>query len=157
MMKRPSTAYRLVAGVAGLALVAAAVYLVFRKRIRSWREEREQRASASLLWSTVPPEIETALSELMRKPEGAFDTGELDAVLSPLPTDSDETRRARRSRFLRECNQWSESVLGIPIIQRKRDQTDRRRSLYTIHPEIYRFAAPNLDQKVSVMDAPRPE
>lgn len=143
--------------VVRIALVAAAVYLIFRKRIRGWREQREQRASAEMFWSTVPSEIETALSELMRKPEGSFDTGELDAVLSPQPTDSDETRRARRSRFLRECNQWSESVLGVPVIERKRDQTDRRRSQYSIHPEIYRFMAPNLDQEVMVTDEPRPE
>lgn len=140
-----------------ISLVAAAVYLVFRKRIRGWREEREQRASAEQLWSAVPAEIEQALRLLMQHPEGTFDTGELDEVLSPNPRDSDETRRARRSRFLRECNQWSESVLGVPIINRKRDQTDRRRSLYTIHPEIYRFATPNRDKSDWVKAPPRPE
>lgn len=140
-----------------LALVAAAVYLIFRKRIRGWRERREQRTSAALFWSTVPPEIEQTLSILMHKPDGAFDTSELDEVLSPMPTDSDETRRARRSRFLRECNQWSESVLGVSIIERKRDQADRRRNMYTIHPEIYGFVAPNLNSKAAIKAELRPE
>lgn len=122
-----------------IALGSALVLFLFRKRIMAWRERRENQASAALLWSTVPPEIKVALLRLAEFPNGTFDTSDMDAILSPSSADSDETRRARRSRFVRECNLWGESVFGISVIDWKRDQSDRRRRVYFIRPEIARL------------------
>jgi hypothetical protein len=48
--------------------------------------------------------------------------------------DTDETRRARRARLIKETNRWSQDALDLDVIVRKRDPKDRRRALYFIHP-----------------------
>jgi len=117
----------------GLLAIMFLGIAVFLKRIRRWFESGSFGA---------PPEIELAeslrdsLLALANLPANRFDTVILDNALSQSPHDSDETRRTRRSRFIKECNEWSQLTLGIDAIERKKDPTDRRRSIYVLNAKV---------------------
>ena len=64
----------------------------------------------------------------------AIETSQLDEIFGVREFDTDETRRARRARLIKETNRWSQDALDLDVIVRKRDPKDRRRALYFIHP-----------------------
>jgi hypothetical protein len=65
-----------------------------------------------------------------------MDTLALDLALSENQHETDETKRGRRSRFIRECNDWGRNALGLDVVVRSRDPQDRRRTLFQLHPEF---------------------
>lgn len=83
-----------------------------------------------------PPEILANLLVLIEAKEAEFDTLGFDELLGNHEFQTDETRRARRSRFIRECNQWSEAQWGMTIVERQSDPQDRRRTIYVINPAL---------------------
>ena len=64
------------------------------------------------------------------------EVAELDAILGIDSITTDETRRSRRSRVINDVNGWSQSNEGIDYIERHRDPTDRRRTLYKLSDRI---------------------
>jgi hypothetical protein len=82
---------------------------------------------------TVPSDLLQTLGRLVALGQVGFDTVTLDDAIGNSDYDTDETRRARRSRFVKDCNSWGHSVRGMEIIQRTKDPYDRRRTNYQIH------------------------
>jgi hypothetical protein len=64
------------------------------------------------------------------------DVNQLDALWGLDALLTDETRRSRRSRQIKEVNAWSREVWGGEVLERTPDAEDRRRTLYRIHPRV---------------------
>ena len=66
-----------------------------------------------------------------------MDAVALDELLSQTPHESDETKRGRRARFIREMNAWGQSQMGQDVVLREKDPHDRRRAVYVLHPDLH--------------------
>jgi hypothetical protein len=82
---------------------------------------------------TVPTDLFPTLGRLVVLGQITFDTVSLDDAIGSSDYDTDETRRARRSRFIKDCNAWGLSLRDVEVIQRGKDPHDRRRTMYKIH------------------------
>lgn len=60
------------------------------------------------------------------------DTTNLDVIFDIHHIETDETRRSRRSRLLKELNDWYETAQGRLLIRREIDPEDRRRRIYVV-------------------------
>lgn len=107
---------------------------LFFKRIRMWFDISEDDPTQP--HSELPDSIRRALEFLVLQHEGQFDTHILDELLSPSSFETDETRRTRRSRFIKEVNDWCASNLSLEGLVRKKDPLDRRRTLYALNQEL---------------------
>ena len=126
-----------------LSIVTAIIHLTLGQRIRrKWNQHQIKKDTERLLL-TLPEGLKQSLIQLTQQPNGQFDTNDLDTVLNAHPHDTDETRRARRSRFIRECNNWSDQQMAFQAIGRTRDQYDRRRHIYALHPQILQLLSPD--------------
>ncbi len=126
-----------------LSIVTAIIHLTLGQRIRrKWNQHQIKKDTERLLL-TLPEGLKQSLIQLTQQPNGQFDTNDLDTVLNAHPHDTDETRRARRSRFIRECNNWSDQQMAFQAIERTRDQYDRRRHIYALHPQILQLLSPD--------------
>lgn len=117
-------------------VLSAIIFLsiaLFLKRIRQWFESG---GFGGLQEVELAESLRDNLRALANLPDNQFDTDALDNALSQSPHDTDETRRTRRSRFIKECNQWSQLALGLDAIERKKDPTDRRRSIYALNAKV---------------------
>jgi hypothetical protein len=81
----------------------------------------------------VPTDLFPTLGRLVALGQITFDTVSLDDAIGSSDYDTDETRRARRSRFIKDCNAWGLSLRDVEVIQRGKDPHDRRRTMYKIH------------------------
>ena len=84
----------------------------------------------------VPEEFRAMLLRVLAQGGAPMDTLALDLALSENQHETDETKRGRRSRFIRECNDWGRNALGLDVVVRSRDPQDRRRTLFQLHPEF---------------------
>jgi len=91
---------------------------------------------------TPPPDLQPLLVKLQAHCDQAIETSQLDDVLGARELDTDETRRARRARLIKEINHWSQDALDLDVIVRQRDPEDRRRALYFISPDLGRALGP---------------
>jgi hypothetical protein len=64
------------------------------------------------------------------------DVNQLDVLWGLDALFTDETRRSRRSRQIKEVNAWSREAWGGEALERTPDAEDRRRTLYRIHPRV---------------------
>lgn len=83
--------------------------------------------------SDFPPLLSDFLHALMPFAGQAIETEQVDRLLKMGSDETDETRRARRAKFIRESNEWSQQEIGLDLISRERNPKDRRRTLYVIH------------------------
>lgn len=60
------------------------------------------------------------------------DTHNLDVIFDIHHIETDETRRSRRSRLVKELNDWYEVEAGRQLIRREIDPEDRRRRIYVV-------------------------
>jgi len=82
--------------------------------------------------------LKLPLSRIAQFKEEEMDTLIFDEMLGIDHIETDETKRSRRSRFIRECNLWGEGLIEGHVIQRVKDPTDRRRTLYRLQPQVRR-------------------
>lgn len=101
---------------------------------RSRYSARDEAASGLPTLEGIPPELMDLLKSLSAHAGQLLETASLDGIIGIGHLETDETRRARRARLIRECNDWSTAAMTEPVIRRERDPSDRRRSLYAIHP-----------------------
>lgn len=85
------------------------------------------------------PELGSALEIhkdlLFRLSEDAgegVDTNNLDVIFDIHHIETDETRRSRRSRLVKELNEWYVAEQGRLLIRREIDPEDRRRRIYVV-------------------------
>jgi hypothetical protein len=100
-----------------------------------WRKNlaRQPERSLAEAGEWLPDEeFQQILERLRSSAPAILDTHELDGLLGLSDVESLETRRSHRARLIRQCNAWSESKMGKLMIVRKKDPTDRRRTLYSI-------------------------
>ena len=88
--------------------------------------------------SDFPPLLSDFLHALIPYAGQAIETAQLDKLLRMGNGETDETRRARRAKFIRESNEWSRETMGLDLISRERNPSDRRRTLYAIHEVLGR-------------------
>jgi hypothetical protein len=84
----------------------------------------------------IPKELRTPINAWVALNREALDTHELDLLLSDSSHESDETRRGRRSRFIREMNAWGQLTFKKDVVIRERDSHDRRRAVYLLDPSV---------------------
>jgi len=84
----------------------------------------------------IPKELRTPINAWVTLNREALDTHELDLLLSDSSHESDETRRGRRSRFIREMNAWGQLTFKKDVVIRERDSHDRRRAVYLLDPSV---------------------
>ena len=65
-----------------------------------------------------------------------MDAQGLDNLLSDAPYETEETRRGRRSRFVREMNALGAEHCKQDFIHRKKDTHDRRRVVYQLDAKL---------------------
>jgi len=85
--------------------------------------------------SSIPQALRPHLDNWKRlngKPLGAV---ELDNLLSESEFETEETRRGRRARFVRECNEFGQRGFGVDLVLREKDAHDRRRVVFVLHPK----------------------
>jgi hypothetical protein len=111
--------------------LAIATIVRFRKR-----QNQRDSGSTSPYRSTPPQDLQPLLVKLQAHCGQAIETSQLDEIFGVRELDTDETRRARRARLIKETNHWSQDALDLDVIVRKRDPKDRRRALYLIHPVL---------------------
>ncbi|MCH1576338.1 MAG: VCBS repeat-containing protein [Flavobacteriales bacterium] len=111
--------------------LAIATIVRFRKR-----QNQRDFGSTSPYRSTPPQDLQPLLMKLQAHCGQAIETSQLDEIFGVRELDTDETRRARRARLIKETNHWSQDALDLDVIVRKRDPKDRRRALYLIHPVL---------------------
>lgn len=126
---KPISFYNGFQGVwAGLALAALVLLGIWRKNLA-----RQPERSLAEAGEWLPDEeFQQILERLRSSAPAILDTHELDGLLGLSDVESLETRRSHRARLIRQCNAWSESKMGKLMIVRKKDPTDRRRTLYSI-------------------------
>lgn len=101
-------------------------------------------AACAVLWSRrkseesvlVPVAVVRFLAPLVPFAGQEIDVIQLDERWGLDDLVTDETRRSRRSRAIKEVNAWSLKVWGSEAIARTPDAEDRRRTLYRIHPRV---------------------
>lgn len=104
-----------------------------------WKRKQAQRAALSQdHLPPLPEALKLPLSRIAQFKEEEMDTLIFDEMLGIGDIETDETKRSRRSRFIRECNLWGEGLIEGLVIQRVKDPTDRRRTLYRLHPQVRR-------------------
>lgn len=94
------------------------------------RQSTSLEASSS---TSLPKDLQAPLSEWMLLGGRPLDAQGLDAILSGSPFETEETRRGRRSRFVREMNAFGQAMEGLDFVQRGKDAHDRRRVVYRLH------------------------
>lgn len=103
------------------------------------RKRQNRRSAQWFLGSPLhqlPPTLKTIIGDWIQNHSVLLDTQTLDEVLSADSRETDETKRGRRSRFVRECNDWGMQFLDHPVVIRMQDAHDKRRTLYQLHPEF---------------------
>jgi hypothetical protein len=83
-----------------------------------------------------------ALRALLQHPNRELVTSELDELLGISDASSPETLRARRARTIQAVNAEFELLFGYTLIQRDREQVDRRKVIYRL------AAAPSMVRKM---------
>ena len=89
-----------------------------------------------MTWDDIPTGLSGTLLKMAANSTFQVDTLVFDQIIGQHEFESHESKRARRSRFIRECNQWSMVKFGVEAIHRTKDPQDRRRTLYGLHPEV---------------------
>lgn len=100
-----------------------------------WRMRPHGQAGRIQLDEATPlpdDELQRVLEKFREVAPVVLDTNGLDELLGLDDLQSGETRRSHRARLIRQCNEWTESLNGQPVVKRKKDPTDRRRTLYAI-------------------------
>ena len=97
---------------------------------------RKQTGLSGLQKTDIPQDLRMPLETWVALGGAAVDAQELDALLSDALHESDETRRGRRSRFIREMNAWGQLTAQEDFVIRERDSHDRRRAVYVLHPRV---------------------
>lgn len=115
-----------------LALLAVSGALAAGLR---WRKTHAP-ASMAMTWDDIPTNLSSTLRKMAANSTFQVDTLMFDQIIGQHEFESHESKRARRSRFIRECNQWSMLKFGVEAIHRTKDPQDRRRTLYGLHPEV---------------------
>jgi hypothetical protein len=80
--------------------------------------------------------VSRLLAPLGRFAGQEVDVNQLDLLWGLDALFTDETRRSRRSRQIKEVNAWSREAWGGEALERTPDAEDRRRTLYRIHPRV---------------------
>ncbi|MGA1373875.1 MAG: LamG-like jellyroll fold domain-containing protein [Flavobacteriales bacterium] len=119
----------------GGAVLAVAGYVLLRRRQSAGEEPSEHQGDG------VPAYVARSLNPLAPWAGKELDTLQLDSAWKLDGLFTDETRRSRRSRQIKEINAWSLEVWGAEAIERTQDVDDRRRTLYRIHPRVAECAA----------------
>ena len=114
-------------GGLGISLAAVLGFVFWRRRAR---EQQIQPMDIPSILEKLPRSVSQGLKSLLESKNASFDTVLLDDILGSGEYGSDDTRRARRSRFIRDCNESGTAALGCPILERIQDPTDRRRTVY---------------------------
>lgn len=83
---------------------------------------------------TLPADLAPIVHAWPHAGAAPLDAVALDELLSQTPHESDETKRGRRARFIREMNAWGQSQVGQDVVLREKDPHDRRRAVYVLHP-----------------------
>ena len=86
--------------------------------------------------SSMPKALAPAIESWLAQGAAPLDAKALDDILSVDARESEETRRGRRSRFVREMNSWGQDHAGRDIVLREKDPHDRRRAVYVLDPEV---------------------
>lgn len=121
------------AGSASIFLLLGARYIP-RNRLRA-AIESGQDLSGSAPESELGTALEIYKDLLFRLSEDAgegVDTTNLDVIFDIHHIETDETRRSRRSRMVKELNDWYASEVGRQLIRREIDPDDRRRRIYVV-------------------------
>jgi|GEM_PF-2955364 len=84
----------------------------------------------------IPAQVARYFAPLVPFAGRELDVIQLDELWGLDGLVTDETRRSRRSRAIKEANTWSLEVWGSEAIARTPDAEDRRRTLYRIHPRV---------------------
>lgn len=84
----------------------------------------------------LPDELLLPLQSWMAQGGLPLDAQGLDNLLSDAPYETEETRRARRSRFVREMNALGAEHCEQDFIHRKKDTHDRRRVVYELDANL---------------------
>ncbi len=116
----------------GGAVLAVAGWMLLRRR----REEGVSEAVEREAEEEWPALVARSLAPLVPWAGKELDTLQLDSAWRLDVLFTDETRRSRRSRQIKEINAWSLEVWGAEAIVRTQDVEDRRRTLYRIHPRV---------------------
>jgi len=119
----------------GVVLAVAGWMLLRRRRMEGVSEAVEREAEEE--W---PALVARSLAPLVPWAGKELDTLQLDSAWRLDVLFTDETRRSRRSRQIKEINAWSLEVWGAEAIVRTQDVEDRRRTLYRIHPRVVECA-----------------
>ena len=97
---------------------------------------------------TTPAEPETVaileihrdlLFRLSEETGAGVDTTNLDVIFDIHHIETDETRRSRRSRLVKELNEWYEEEEGRLLIRREIDPEDRRRRIYVVDEALSEY------------------
>jgi hypothetical protein len=97
---------------------------------------RKQTGLSGLQKADTPQDLRIPLEAWAALGGAPVDAQELDALLSDASHESEETRRGRRSRFIREMNAWGQLTVQEDFVLRERDSHDRRRAVYVLHPRV---------------------
>ena len=119
-----------VVGLSGVAVGG----MWYRKRQSAAPRDSEQPAAIARPISPVD-HWSPAMRALLLHPERELLTSELDELLGIADASSPETLRARRARTVQAVNAEFELLFGYTLIQRERENVDRRKV-------VYRIAAP---------------
>ncbi|NVJ87801.1 MAG: hypothetical protein HWE15_15970 [Algoriphagus sp.] len=81
----------------------------------------------------ISREVEESWKDVLLYQGESLTVDELDQILKLDSLASAENKKVRRSRLVKEINQYSETKWGYTLIQRKRNPDDKRYFLYDIH------------------------
>ena len=83
--------------------------------------------------SSVLPVHPEVLDRLIAHPPNAFlDVHQLDQAFLIDDIETEETRRSRRARMIKDLNAWHQAVCQKPLIERQTMEADKRRKRYRV-------------------------
>lgn len=121
-------------GVTWTATALAAIALLGFWKFRPRR--REAQVETPDTERVRDEDLRMVLERLKAEAPVTLDSNGIDELLGLGGVISGETRRSQRARLIRLCNDWAVSKSGQPVIRRRKDATDRRRTLYYVNFEL---------------------